>query len=79
MHSGLLRHKISIQSLTETASTATGELIQGWSTGISVWARVEPLRGREYFAAAQAIAQNNDSLPRRHGSHDADRARLRCL
>jgi SPP1 family predicted phage head-tail adaptor len=54
MHAGRLRNRITIRNLVETQSTVTGELVRSWSTVIDgVWASVEPLSGREYFASQQ--------------------------
>lgn len=52
MRAGRLRHRIHIQRATITANDY-GEPAQAWATIATVWAGVEPLRGREYFAASQ--------------------------
>lgn len=54
MQSGRLRQRVTVRNLIETQSTITGELVQTWSTVLDgAWASVEPLQGREYFAASQ--------------------------
>jgi SPP1 family predicted phage head-tail adaptor len=54
MQSGRLRQRVTVRNLIETQSTITGELVRTWSTVLDgVWASVEPLQGREYFAASQ--------------------------
>ena len=50
-----LDQKVTIQSLTETRDTFGG-LIETWATFKTVWAKVEALRGREFFDAAQVQA-----------------------
>lgn len=56
MRPGKLRHRIEIQEPTETRS-ASGQATVTWSTIATVWASVEPLRGREFFASKQIQAQ----------------------
>jgi SPP1 family predicted phage head-tail adaptor len=54
MQSGRLKQRVTVRNLIETQSTITGELVRTWSTVLDgVWASVEPLQGREYFAASQ--------------------------
>lgn len=57
MNIGKMRHKITVHNLIETQSTTTGEMVQSWSTGACVWAAIEPLQGRELFAAQQYQAK----------------------
>jgi SPP1 family predicted phage head-tail adaptor len=52
MQAGRLRHRVTIQVAAETQNMY-GETIQSWSDVATVWAAVEPLRGREYLAATQ--------------------------
>jgi head-tail adaptor len=54
MQAGKLRNYVTVRNLIETQSTITGELVRSWSTVLNgAWASVEPLQGREYFAASQ--------------------------
>lgn len=50
MRAGKLRHPIVIQTIQETRN-GYGEVIPTWVTFASVRASVEPLQGKEYFAA----------------------------
>lgn len=52
-----LRHKIVIQSRTETRGT-TGEVVETWGTYLVARASVEPLIGREYFQAMQEQSES---------------------
>lgn len=52
MRAGALRHHIMIQSRS-TSKNSYGEQTRTWTSNVSTWANVEPLRGREYFAAQQ--------------------------
>lgn len=47
-----LNRKITFRELTITQDPDTGEMIEVWTDLVSVFAKVEPLVGREYLAAA---------------------------
>lgn len=47
---GLLTHRVTIQS-PSAARDAHGQRAEGWTDIATVWAQVQPLRGREFFAA----------------------------
>jgi SPP1 family predicted phage head-tail adaptor len=46
------RHRVTIQGFT-SVSDGMGGWEQTWADLATVWARVEALKGEEYFAAAQ--------------------------
>lgn len=50
-----LRHRVTLQQRTPGVD-ALGQAVEAWATVAEVWAAVEPLRGREFFAAAQTQA-----------------------
>ena len=50
MRAGKLRHMIAIESVIETQD-ADGSVIETWSTYATAQASIEPISGREYFAA----------------------------
>jgi SPP1 family predicted phage head-tail adaptor len=52
---GNLRDRVTIRELVETLDDY-GQPIQTWQEVATVWARVEPLKGDERFAAQQIIA-----------------------
>jgi SPP1 family predicted phage head-tail adaptor len=52
---GKLRHRIAIERVTETRDT-DGSVIETWSTYATVQASIEPISGREYFAAQSTQA-----------------------
>lgn|SRR4030065_1640189 len=56
MRAGELRNYITIQQPTESQD-ANLELILTWSTFATVWASIEPLIGREFYAARQVNAE----------------------
>ena len=55
MRIGELRHRVTLQrkEITEDALKQQSEV---WTDIATVWARIEPLSGREYFAARQENA-----------------------
>ena len=65
MQSGTLRHRITLQSFT-TVPDIYGEPIKTWADLATVWAAVEPLRGREYFQAQQTRAEVSYRVRIRH-------------
>lgn len=52
MDAGKLDQRVTIQEKSVTRA-ANGEEVITWVTHAERWARVEPIRGREFFAAAQ--------------------------
>lgn len=50
------RHRITLMS-PSTAVDALGQATEVWTDVATVWAAAEPIRGREFFAAAQAQSQ----------------------
>ena len=56
MRAGLLRHRVTIQNLT-TTQDSFGDVVEDWSNFATVWAQVEDLSGREFFAAVQVNSE----------------------
>jgi len=56
MNIGDLRHRITIQQPVESSNTF-GEVEKTWQDIATVWASIEPLRGREYFDSQQINAE----------------------
>lgn len=52
MQAGRLRHRVTVQRSTDSIDQY-GDQTPTWASLGTVWASVEPLSGREYFAAAQ--------------------------
>lgn len=66
MKAGRLRHRVNIQQPVETQN-AYGEAEVAWSNVLTnVWAGIEPLRGREFFAAKQVNAEIEARVVIRH-------------
>jgi SPP1 family predicted phage head-tail adaptor len=55
MRAGPMRHRITIESPIETQGS-DGSIIQTWDVFMTAWASIEPLAGREYFAAEREQA-----------------------
>jgi SPP1 family predicted phage head-tail adaptor len=55
MRAGRLRHRITLQQLVAGSpqQKATGEPDESWVDYLETWASVEPLSGRELFAAQE--------------------------
>jgi len=56
MRAGHLRHTLVIEEATETRD-AHGQAVASWSTFATVPGSLEPLSGREVFAASQVQAE----------------------
>ena len=56
MQSGRLRHRVIIQIPARTKN-AFDEWTESWQTWATVWASIEPLRGKRYFDAKQANSE----------------------
>lgn len=56
MNIGKLRHRVVIEHFT-TVRLPTGTVREDWSPFATRWASIEPIRGREYWAAAQTQAE----------------------
>lgn len=61
---GLLRHRVEIQSAT-TTDDGYGGTATTWSTTSTVWARIEPLSGRDLFFASQRSPQTTHKITMR--------------
>lgn len=56
MKIGSLRHRVVLQKMTVTED-ALRQQTESWVDYAYVWAAIEPLSGREYFAARQESAE----------------------
>lgn len=80
LEAGKLRHRIAIQSRTESRDGTTGALTMTWATisNGTVWAAIEPLSTREFVAAGAVqskvvariiIRYRSDVLPTMRAVH----------
>jgi len=65
MDAGRMRHRVSIQQVTETKDTY-GATTRTWATIATVWAAIEPIAGREYFYAQQVQSNVSHRVTIRH-------------
>lgn len=56
MNPGELRHRVTIQQPAENESSM-GTVVEGWQPYATVWAAVEPLRGREYLQTLETHSE----------------------
>ncbi|KPJ82789.1 MAG: hypothetical protein AMS17_18665 [Spirochaetes bacterium DG_61] len=66
MRAGKLRHKIIIQDYTESQDRSYGEVTKPWSDYETVWASIEPIRGREFWESQQINAEVTAKITIRH-------------
>jgi len=57
IRAGELRHRVTIQQNNNPTRGSSGEEIPNWQDVATVWAAVEPLRGREFFESQQVNAE----------------------
>jgi SPP1 family predicted phage head-tail adaptor len=67
MQAGRLRHRITLQEERPTRDSYKAEVL-GWVDVATVWAAVEPLRGREYFSAQQVNSEVSHRVTIRYRS-----------
>jgi len=56
MRAGWLKNRVTLQKLTKSQNDY-GEYVQTWQDVATVWASIEPLRGREYLEASAKNAE----------------------
>ncbi len=75
MRAGPLRHRVQIQTVTETVD-AIGGISPVWATTATLWAAVEPLRGDERATQQQIDAAVTHRVRMRHGTDISPKDRL---
>lgn len=65
MNPGALDQRVTLQSKSVTRA-ANGEEVVTWGDVATVWASVAPIRGREFFAAAQMADSIDHRVVIRH-------------
>lgn len=65
MRSGKLRHRVTIKEKS-VSQNAFGEEVITWTDVVTLWARISPLRGREYIEARQVQADVTTKIVTRH-------------
>lgn len=75
MDIGNLRHRVTIQSKTESQD-AYGEATYTWATVVTVWAAVEPLTAREFISGRAELQEVTTRIRMR--SRDDVTPEMRC-
>ena len=75
MRAGQLRHRVIIQTPTETQD-AQGQPVKSWGTFATVHANVLPLKGREYFNAQQINAETTTKFVIRYLAGITEKMRI---
>lgn len=65
MNIGQLRHRIFIELLASTGDDY-GASVSTWTSNISAWASINPVRGNEYFSAMQSQAAVTHKITMRY-------------
>jgi SPP1 family predicted phage head-tail adaptor len=65
MKIGKLRHRVRLQEYV-ISKDSFGAEVENWSDTATVWASIEPLSGREYFAAQQINAEVSTKITIRY-------------
>lgn len=61
MRIGKLRHRVKLQVYTATRDSFGGE-VEAWTDIAELWASIEPISGKEYFASQQINAEVNTKI-----------------
>jgi SPP1 family predicted phage head-tail adaptor len=75
IEAGRLRQRVTIQESTET-ETAGGDVLKDWEDMDTVWASIEPLRGREYFDGRVVEAEQTVRIRMRYRSDVTEAMRI---
>ena len=75
MRAGSLRHRLALQSKTETQDDLN-QPVDTWSTVATVWGRVAPMKAAEGYEAAQNVARVTHEITIRHTTAVTENMRL---
>lgn len=75
IEAGKLDQRVTLQESTPTTD-GFGQDVPAWSDVATVWARVEPLRGREFFQAGQMQASADVRITIRYRAGLNERMRV---
>jgi SPP1 family predicted phage head-tail adaptor len=77
MRAGQLRHQVVLQRRTVTRSAGHAAMAETWTNWQTVWAKIEPLSGRELLQAQQTQAETTHEIVIRYVSELTPRDRVR--
>lgn len=55
-------HRLTVQAPVQTQDHATGDITNDWQTIATIWARIEPIRGREALIDEKILAEMNTRI-----------------
>lgn len=67
MRIGPLRHRVQLQTNTPTRDSY-GDEVDSWGVTSTVYAQIDPVRGREFFAAGEKHSEINTKITMRYQS-----------
>lgn len=73
---GDLRQRITFQEAEKTSDGYKGHTIS-WQNVVTVWAKVQPLSGREYFSAHQIKAEVTHRVKVRYRTDITEKMRIK--
>lgn len=78
MRAGNLRHRVTLQSRSETSNAyGKGPGAENWSDVATVWGSIRPLRGQEYVEArSEQASLTHEIMIRYYGTIKPDEHRL---
>ncbi len=62
MSAGKFQHRLELQAPVQVQDPATGEVTNDWQVVGTVWARIEPIRGKEALVGEQILSDMNTRI-----------------
>jgi SPP1 family predicted phage head-tail adaptor len=78
MDIGKLDRRVTLMTVTRTKDTNTGEEVESFTAGVTVWGQKLDITGKEFFSAGQINAEVNTKFIIRHRSDVTPDMKLRC-
>lgn len=75
MRAGSLRHRLALQSKSETQDDLN-QPVDSWTTAATVWGRVAPMKASESYEAQQNVARITHEITIRHTSAITENMRI---
>lgn len=63
---GELRHRVSLQEDQGSTIDTHGQRTESWQTIATVWAKVEPITGNEFYWAQQVVGESDTKVTIRY-------------
>jgi len=77
MRAGIIRHKVVIQQNVPTEKDSYGAEVEDWTEYATVWAAIEPVRGREFWDSQQVNAEVTGKITMRYLSGVTPKMRVK--